>query len=59
MEGVTSDLIFSKLTSKAKLNIKKEALLDTLKDKNLEVVVTIGAGDIDKLVQPIKELLSK
>jgi len=59
MEGVTSDLIFSKLTSKEKLNIKKEELLDTLKDKKLEVVVTIGAGDIDKLVQPIKEMLEK
>ena len=57
MEGVTSDLIFSQLTSKGKLNIKKEELLDALKGKKLEVVVTIGAGDIDKLVQPIKEIL--
>ena len=58
MEGVTSDLIFSKLTSKEKSNIKKEELLSLLKDKKLEVVVTIGAGDIDKLVNPIKELLA-
>lgn len=58
MEGVTSDLIFSKLTSKEKANIKKEELLTVLKNKKVEVVVTIGAGDIDKLVQPIKELLS-
>jgi UDP-N-acetylmuramate--alanine ligase len=59
MEGVTSDLIFSLLTSKEKSNIKKEDLLNVLKDKKLEVVVTIGAGDIDKLVQPIKELLNQ
>ena len=59
MEGVTSDLIFSKLTSKEKSNIKKEELMNLLKDKKLEVVVTIGAGDIDKFVQPIKELLNK
>ena len=59
MEGVTSDLIYSKLTSKKKSNIKKEELLSVLKDKNLEVVVTIGAGDIDKFVQPIKELITK
>ena len=59
MEGVTSDLIFSQLTSKGKMNIKKEELLDALKGKKLEVVVTIGAGDIDKLVQPIKEILDK
>lgn len=59
MEGVTSVLIYDKLKSKSKLNIKKEELLDKLKGKQLEVVVTIGAGDIDKLVQPIKELLTK
>ncbi|MCW3127896.1 MAG: UDP-N-acetylmuramate--L-alanine ligase [Bacteroidetes bacterium] len=59
MEGVTSALIYDKLKSKSKLNIKKEELLDKLKEKQLEVVVTIGAGDIDKLVQPIKELLTK
>ena len=57
MEGVTSALIYDKLTSKEKLDIKKEQLLDVLKDKKHEVVVTIGAGDIDKLVQPIMELL--
>jgi UDP-N-acetylmuramate--alanine ligase len=59
MEGVTSALIYDKLKSKSKLNIKKEDLLATLKEKNLEVIVTIGAGDIDKLVQPIKELVNK
>ncbi len=58
MEGVTSDLIFSKLSSKERSSIKKDELLKALKDKKLEVVVTIGAGDIDKLVQPIKELLT-
>jgi UDP-N-acetylmuramate--alanine ligase len=58
MAGVTSDLIFSKLTSKEKSSIKKEEVLDKLKGKKLEVIVTIGAGDIDKLVQPIKELLT-
>jgi UDP-N-acetylmuramate--alanine ligase len=58
MEGVTSALIYDKLTCKSKLNIKKEELLDTLRSKQLEVVVTIGAGDIDKLVAPIKELLT-
>ena len=57
MEGVTSALIYDKLKSKSKLNIKKDQLLATLKDKKLEVVVTIGAGDIDKLIQPIKEML--
>jgi UDP-N-acetylmuramate--alanine ligase len=59
MEGVTSDLIYKLLTSDQKNLIKKDELLETIKGKNdLEVLVTIGAGDIDKYVFPIKEILS-
>ena len=39
--------------------VKKENLLAFLKDKPLEVLLTMGAGDIDKFVQPIEELLKK
>ena len=35
----------------------KENLLPLLKDKDLDVLVTFGAGDIDKLVPLIKEQL--
>jgi UDP-N-acetylmuramate--alanine ligase len=58
MEGVTSDLIFNQLTCPEKTLIKKEELLDLVKSKNFEVLVTIGAGDIDKYLIPIKEILS-
>lgn len=59
MEGVTSELIYNQLTSDEKLLIKKEELLDTIKGKkDIEVLVTIGAGDIDKYVAGIKEILS-
>ncbi len=59
IEGVTSALISDKLTSPSSSNILKEDLLKTLATRELEVVCTIGAGDIDKLLTPIKELLSK
>jgi UDP-N-acetylmuramate--alanine ligase len=59
VEGVTSALISDKLTSVSSSNILKEELLATLAQRDLEVVCTIGAGDIDKLLTPIKELLSK
>ncbi len=59
MEGVTSALIYDQLTSNEKLLIKKEQLLNTIKSKkDIEVLVTIGAGDIDKYVSGIKEILS-
>jgi len=58
MEGVTSALIYDQLTSNEKLLIKKEQLLNTIKSKkDIEVLVTIGAGDIDKYVSGIKQIL--
>ena len=58
IEGVTSELIFDKLTSAEKSLVKKEQLLETVKSKkDIEVIVTIGAGDIDKFVDGIKQIL--
>ena len=59
IEGVTSQMLLGKMKSKQKHLVKKENLLAFLKDKPLEVLLTMGAGDIDKLVQPIEELLKK
>ena len=57
IEGVSSDIIFEKVTIKNKTRAKKEELLNILKDKELDVLVTFGAGDIDAYVPKIRELL--
>lgn len=57
MEGVTSDLIFNQLTCTEKSLIKKDELIDFVKNRNFEVLLTIGAGDIDKYLHPIAEIL--
>lgn len=57
--GVTSQIIFDNITSKEKVMLKKEELMSFLKDKELEVLVTMGAGDIDRLLPEIKEMLEK
>ena len=59
IEGISSDIIFDKVTIANKTRAKKEELLDILKNKELDVLVTLGAGDIDAYVPKIKELLSK
>lgn len=59
IEGVTSQMLLDKMKSKQKHLVKKENLLEFLKDKPLEVLLTMGAGDIDKFVQPIEEMLKK
>lgn len=57
MEGVTSQLIFDKITQNNKVLLMKNELIDFLKNNaKPKIICTIGAGDIDKLVQPIKEL---
>ena len=59
IEGVSSELIFKDIDCKEKKLLNYEELLDWLQSQELEVVVSLGAGNIDRLVQPIKELLTK
>jgi UDP-N-acetylmuramate--alanine ligase len=59
IEGVTSRMIADKMTrGKAVLTDKKE-LLDTIQNRKMELVITAGAGDIDALVGPMREMLDK
>lgn len=59
IEGVTSKLIFDKVTIPHKLLATKEGLIEILKTRNdLQVVLTVGAGDIDTKIAEIKNLLS-
>jgi UDP-N-acetylmuramate--alanine ligase len=58
VDGVTSDLIYNQLTCPEKSLIRKEELPDFVKSKQFDVILTIGAGDIDKYLMPIKEILS-
>lgn len=57
MEGVTSKMLLDKVTIQDKVLLSKEDLLFELKTLSTEVVVTLGAGDIDKLVSGIRETL--
>lgn len=56
IEGVTSQLIFDKLTCGSKQLTTKHDLVQTIRQlNNVEVLVTIGAGDIDKYLEEIKQ----
>ncbi len=56
--GVTSVIVFDKVTISDKTLCTKKELLEILSTHRPEVLLTLGAGDIDQLVQPIKSLLS-
>ena len=56
--GVSSELIFKDVTAPEKVLIRKEELMDALAKEKLDVLVTFGAGNIDRYIEPIKEMLS-
>ncbi len=57
--GVTSEMIFKDITAPEKVLLKKEELMDYLADENPDILVTFGAGNIDRFIEPITEMLNK
>ena len=60
IEGISSQLIYDHLrTDMEKTLCKKEDVLDILANKNIEVLITLGAGDIENYAPQICEILNK
>lgn len=59
--GVTSQIIFDRVTIPNKRMIRKDELLDLVQKEaaSFEVVLMVGAGNIDRLVEPVKQILEK
>ena len=57
MEGVTSDWLLSKMILKDKKVMTKQQVLERVKESSPEVLVTMGAGDIDSLIVPLETIL--
>ena len=55
--GVTSEIIFKDVTCAEKVLLQRSELMDYLQNEELELVVTIGAGDIDRFVGEIAQML--
>ncbi|MCB9045306.1 MAG: UDP-N-acetylmuramate--L-alanine ligase [Chitinophagales bacterium] len=58
IEGVTSQMILDRIGNPNKHLLSKEGLLEYVKAAPVELLITAGAGDIDKLVNPVKEILT-
>jgi UDP-N-acetylmuramate--alanine ligase len=59
ISGVDSEMLFKKIKLDKKVLTTKLNLMEELKHRDLDVVLTVGAGDIDTMVQPIKDFLTK
>lgn len=57
--GVDSDMLIKDITSKVKMRCNKNDLMEKLEKMDIEVLATVGAGDIDTFVQPIQKMLKK
>jgi len=59
IEGVSSEVLLSKIDCKTKILANKENIFEIVKNLNPEIFLTIGAGDIDKLVKPFEDFFIK
>ncbi len=54
--GITSQMLLDKINKTEKFLLKKSEILDFIENHSPEVLLTLGAGDIDQLVEPIENM---
>jgi UDP-N-acetylmuramate--alanine ligase len=57
--GVTSEMLLEKVTTKQKYLLSKDGVIAYAERNQFEVFVSLGAGDIDRLVEPLKSVFNK
>ncbi|PTQ95026.1 UDP-N-acetylmuramate--L-alanine ligase [Mucilaginibacter yixingensis] len=57
IEGVSADMVLERMKMLNKRKCGKQEVLDIVRVENPELLLTVGAGDIDQLVQPLKTIL--
>ena len=55
--GVTSDIIFRNVTAPEKVLLRRDEFMKYMENEEVELFVTLGAGDIDRFVGPIAQML--
>ena len=57
IEGVNADMILQRMTMNNKRRLGKQEAVATISEEQPELLLTVGAGDIDQLVNPLKQAL--
>ena len=55
--GVTSEIIFKDVTAPEKVLLRRDEFMDYIRKEEIDLLVTLGAGDIDRFVPEIAEML--
>jgi len=58
IEGVNSEMLLNRMELQNKRKLSKQQALDAVANERPELLLTVGAGDIDTLVHSLKEILS-
>jgi len=59
IEGVSSDILLESIQAEEKYKVEKDSIVEYLDNRDLEVFITMGAGNIDQLVEPLKNMFNK
>jgi UDP-N-acetylmuramate--alanine ligase len=57
IEGVDADMVLNRMQLQNKGKYSKQEAIDKIRSEKPELLLTVGAGDIDQLVQPLKSVL--
>lgn len=57
IEGVNSQMLLDKVTIKDKMLSSKTGLVDCLRQKSFDVLLMVGAGDLDLLIPEVEQML--
>ncbi|HKK62946.1 MAG TPA: UDP-N-acetylmuramate--L-alanine ligase [Bacteroidales bacterium] len=57
--GVTSEMIFQNVDLREKVLISNDLLMKVMEERDPELLLTMGAGDIDRLVEPLKSWMEQ
>jgi len=57
IEGVSADMLLERMKLENKRKTGKKEVIEIVRNEKPELLLTVGAGDIDQLVQPLKHIL--
>ncbi|WP_316851001.1 UDP-N-acetylmuramate--L-alanine ligase [Pedobacter agri] len=58
LQGINSTFLLDKITLKNKKVCGKDFVVQYVKDAKPELILTVGAGDIDTIIDPLKNILN-
>ncbi|MFD2288786.1 UDP-N-acetylmuramate--L-alanine ligase [Pedobacter petrophilus] len=58
LEGIDAPFLLNKITLSNKRILTKDAVIQYVKDEKPELILTVGAGDIDTIIEPLKNILT-